>query len=126
MTLKTSDNDEALFRELVEEESTKPIDTVVWEILWNRVSQATLDEVKVSLTSYSGRGRGPLFCVKNERDALREFLAREHEPDRLMRMVAYDANTVLEDNTDAGARVFLQSLLATYDEVLAAHSGEHS
>ena len=34
-----------------------------------------------------------------------------------------DALTMLEDNTDAGARVFLQSLLAIYDEVLAAHSG---
>ena len=126
MTLKTSDNDEALFRELVENESTKPIDTVVWEILWYRVSQATLDEVRKVLLFDLSLGRGPLFCVSNERDALRQFLAREHEPDRLMRMVAYDANTVLEDNTDAGARVFLQSLLAIYDEVLAAHSGEHS
>jgi len=126
MTFKTSNEDDELFRELVEEESTKPIDMVVWEILWNRVSQATLGELKVSLQSYSARGRGPLFCVNNERDALRKFLAKEHEPDKLMRMVAYDANTVLEDNTDAGARVFLQSLLAIYDEVLAEHSKEPS
>ena len=124
MTFKTSANDDALFQELVEEESTKPMDTVVWEVLWNRVSQATLDELKANLSSYSGRGRGPLFCVTNERDALREFLASEHEPDKLMRMVAYDGNMVLEDNTDAGARVFLQSLLDVYDEVLSAHASE--
>ena len=124
MTLKTSDNDDALFRELVEKESAKSIDVVVWEILWYRVSQATLDEVKEVLLSDLGLGRGPRYTINNEREALRTFLASEHEPDTLMRMVAYDANTVLEDNTDAGARVFLQSLLDVYDAVLNAHVSE--
>jgi len=124
MTLKTSDSDDALFRELVQKESAKSVDKVVWEILWYRVSQATLDEVKEVLVFDIGLGRGPLFCIHNEREALRKFLASEHEPDTLMRMVAYDANTVLEDNTDAGARAFLQSLLEIYDEVLAGHSKE--
>ena len=42
------------FVSLSKEESTKPIDKVVWEILWHRVKQAALDEVKATLTSYSG------------------------------------------------------------------------
>ena len=124
MTLKTSDNDDALFRELVEKESVKSIDVVVWEILWYRVSQATLDEVKEVLLFDVGLGRGPRYTINNEREALRTFLASEHEPDTLMRMVAYDGNTVLEDNTDAGARAFLQSLLEVYDKVLSAHASE--
>ena len=92
----------------------------MWEILWYRVSQATLDEVKEVLVFDLTLGRGPRHIINNEREALRTFLSREHEPDTLMRMVAYDANTVLDDNTDAGARVFLQSLLKIYDEVLAS------
>ena len=122
MTLKTSDNDEKVFRALVEEESLKSVDTVVWEILWYRVSQATLDEVKKILFHDFKLGRGMRFTINNERDSLRKFLANEHEPNKLMRMVAYDANTVLDDNTDRGARIFLKSLLAVYDEVLAACS----
>ena len=43
-----------------------------------------------------------------------------------MRMVAYDANAVLEDNTAAGARVYLNSLLASYDEVLAGRCKDPS
>ena len=124
MTLKTSDNDDALFRELVEKESAKSIDVVVWEILWYRVSQATLDEVKETLLFDLRLGRGPRYTINNEREALRTFLASEHEPDTLMRMVAYDGNTALDDNTDAGARVFLQSLLDVYNEVLNAHASE--
>ncbi len=126
MTLKTSDEDDALFRALKEKESAKSIDTVVWEILWYRVSQATLDEVKEVLVFDLSLGRGPRHIINNEREALRAFLSREHEPDTLMRMVAYDANTVLDDNTDAGARVFLQSLLKIYDEVLAKTLSSHA
>ena len=43
-----NDIDEALFLDLVEEESTKPVDLVVWEVLWYRCADADggLDEVR--------------------------------------------------------------------------------
>ena len=124
MALKTSDNDDDLFRQLVEKKSSKPVDTVVWEILWYRVSQATLDEVREVLKFDLSLGRGPRYTIQNECSALRNFLASEHEPDQLMRMVAYEANTVLEENTDLEARRFLQSLLGVYDDVLTDHLDE--
>ena len=114
------DIDDALFRELVEEESTKPVDVVVWEVLWYRCADADggLKEVREVLIADRARGRGTRFVLNNERAALRQFLEMEHEPDRLMRMVAYDANWVLEELTDAAAHAWMKQLLAVYDEVL--------
>ena len=100
-----------------EEQRAKPARDTVREFLFGYVADAeSFDEIRATL-----RRTASVSTLGLEWDlAALETVLRERQPDgELAHLVAWEANWVLDDLSDAGAGLFLGELAQLLQEVLA-------
>jgi hypothetical protein len=93
-----------------------PLETVAWFLRGYCADAGGTEGIRAEIAASAGTHPRPIFRALQ---ALEAVLAGPPPPEgTLARLVAWDANQGLEDESDAGARAWLQELAALVRDVL--------
>ena len=109
-------------RRRAEEAARQPAIEVVRSFLGGHLADAeTLDEVRDDLRRIA---QTTVRGLRRDLAAIESILAEPAQPGVLAQLVAWDANWVLDDASDAAAAVFLRRLADLLSEVIAERQAD--